>query len=79
MQRASWPTFDPALCEEPEIEIPVQVNGKVRGRVTVPNGADEATVVERALAEENVKKHLEGKELIKKHYVAGRILTLVVK
>ena len=79
VQRAPWPTFDPALCEEPEVEIPVQVNGKVRGRVKVPTGADEATVVAAAMNEENVRKNLEGKELIKKQYVAGRILTLVVK
>ncbi len=79
VQRAPWPTFDPALCEEPEVEIPIQVNGKVRGRVKVPSGADQALVVERAMADENVKKHLEGKELIKQQYVAGRILTLVVK
>ena len=79
VQRASWPTFDPALCEEPEVEIPIQINGKVRGRVTVPSGADQALVVERAMADENVKKHLEGKELLKQQYVAGRILTLVVK
>ena len=57
----------------------MQVNGKVRGRVKVPTGADEATVVAAAMNEENVRKNLEGKELIKKQYVPGRILTLVVK
>ena len=79
VQRAPWPAYDPALCEEPEVEIPVQVNGKVRGRVKVAAAADEAAVLAAALAEENVQKHLEGKELVKKQYVPGRILTLVVK
>ena len=55
------------------------VNGKIRGRVKVAADADEATVVAAALAEENVKKNVEGKELVKRQYVAGRILTLVVK
>jgi leucyl-tRNA synthetase len=79
VQRAPWPMFDPSLCVDEEVEIPVQVNGKVRARVKVATGADEASVIEAAMADENVKKHLEGKELIKRQYVAGRILTLVVK
>ncbi len=79
VQRAPWPAFDPKLCVDDEVEIPVQVNGKVRGRVKVATNADEATVVAIAMRDENVIKHTEGKELVKRTYVAGRILTLVVK
>ena len=79
VQRAPWPSFDPERCAESEVEIPVQVNGKVRGRVRVAAAATEDVVVAAALADDNVKKHVEGKEMVKRHYVAGRILTLVVK
>ncbi len=79
IQRVPWPSFDPALCVEAEVEIPVQVNGKVRGRVKVAAEATEAAVMEAALADEGVQKHLAGKEIVKKTYVSGRILTIVVK
>ncbi len=79
VQRAPWPTYDPRLCVDDEVEIPVQVNGKVRGRVKVAKDAPEDAVVALAMADENVVKHTEGKELVKRQYVAGRILTLVVK
>jgi leucyl-tRNA synthetase len=79
IQRVPWPTFDPAMCEESELEIPVQVNGKVRGRVKVAPGSSESVVVEAARRDDNVAKHLEGKQIVKQQYVAGRILTIVVK
>jgi leucyl-tRNA synthetase len=79
IQRAPWPSFDPALCEDPEVEIPVQVNGKVRGRVRVAAAADEREVVEAARREESIARHLEGKQIVKRKYVAGRILTIVVR
>src|SRR5207253_7373504 len=52
--KAPWPKYDAVLAKEEEIEIPVQVNGKLRSRVTVPADADEALVLERALADEKV-------------------------
>ncbi len=79
IQRAPWPGYDAKLCVEDEVEIPVQVNGKVRGRVKLATGADEQTVLAAAIRDENVLKHLEGKQIVKRQYVAGRILTLVVK
>ena len=79
VQRAPWPSYDPAMLTEPETEIPVQVNGKVRGRVKVATGAGEDAVVAAARADENVAKHLEGKQLVKLTYVPGRIVTIVVK
>ncbi|MCZ7679434.1 MAG: class I tRNA ligase family protein [Sandaracinaceae bacterium] len=79
IQAEPWPSFDPALCEEDEIEIPVQVNGKVRGRVRLAKDAGEDAALSAARADESVAKHIEGKQLVKTIYVAGRILTLVVK
>ncbi|MCC7536385.1 MAG: class I tRNA ligase family protein [Deltaproteobacteria bacterium] len=77
IQAVAWPTFDPAMCEDPEIEIPVQVNGKVRGKVKVPADAGEALVLEHARAA--VTAHLAGKTVAKEVYVSGKIVTIVVK
>jgi leucyl-tRNA synthetase len=77
--KAAWPKYDPALAKEEEIEIPVQVNGKLRGRVVVPADAEEQFVIERALADEKVKAAIAGKQIIKKIYVPGKMVNLVVK
>jgi leucyl-tRNA synthetase len=73
-----WPAYDPAQLVDATIEIPVQVSGKLRSRITVPNGADEATVIAAALADAEVQKFLGGKEPKKKIYVKGRMVNLVV-
>ncbi len=79
IQRAPWPTFDPALCEDDVVEVPVQVNGKVRGRVTLAKDADEATAFAAAEGLEAVASQLEGKRVLKRIWVPGRIVTLVAK
>ncbi|MGB5810668.1 MAG: leucine--tRNA ligase [Polyangiales bacterium] len=73
-----WPVFDPALCEEDQVEVPVQVNGKVRGRVTLPKTATEEQALSAALAIAQVSGQLEGKELRKTIWVPGKILNLIV-
>jgi leucyl-tRNA synthetase len=75
---APWPTWDEALCVDDTVEIGVQVNGKVRGRVTVARAAAEADA--RALAEkaEGVSAFLDGKTVKKFVYVPGRIISFVV-
>ncbi len=73
-----WPTYDPALLVDATVEIPVQVNGKLRSRIQVSNDADEATVLAAALADPEVQKSLAGKEPKKKIYVKGRMVNLVV-
>ncbi|MGO9088639.1 MAG: leucine--tRNA ligase [Candidatus Sulfotelmatobacter sp.] len=77
--RAPWPKYDAALAKEEEIEIPVQINGKLRGRVVVPADAAEEFVIERALADEKVHAFLAGKQMVKKIYVPGKMVNLVVK
>jgi len=77
--RAPWPKYDAALAKEEEIEIPVQINGKLRGRVVVPADSSEEFVIERALADEKVCTFLAGKQVIKKIYIPGKMVNLVVK
>jgi leucyl-tRNA synthetase len=77
--KAPWPKYDAELAKEEEITIPVQINGKLRGRVVVPADATEDFVVERALADEKVKAATAGKQVVKKIYVPGKLLNLVVK
>jgi leucyl-tRNA synthetase len=72
-----WPSADPAALVREEITVVVQVNGKVRGRVTVPPDAGEDVVRDRALADEHVRRFLEGQTLRKCVYVPGRLLSLV--
>jgi leucyl-tRNA synthetase len=73
-----WPTFDPKECVDDVVEIAVQVNGKVRGAVTVARDATEDVAREAALALENVQSHVAGKAVRKVVYVPGRILNIIV-
>jgi len=77
--KAPWPKYDAALAKEEELEIPVQINGKLRGRVVVPADATEEFVVERALADEKIQSAIAGKQIVKKIFVPGKLLNLVVK
>jgi leucyl-tRNA synthetase len=73
-----WPSFDPALVKDDVVEIGVQVNGKVRGTITLPVAADEKTAREAAMADPKIAAHVEGKTVKKVIYVAGRILNFIV-
>ncbi|MGA8763073.1 MAG: leucine--tRNA ligase [Candidatus Sulfotelmatobacter sp.] len=77
--KAAWPRYDPALAKEEEIEIPVQINGKLRSRIVVPTDAPKEEIEERALAEEKVKSAVAGKQIVKKIYVPGKLVNIVVK
>jgi len=77
--KAPWPKFDAELAKEEELEIPVQINGKLRSRVIVPADATESTVLERALADDKVKVAIAGKQIVKKIYVPGKLVNIVVK
>jgi leucyl-tRNA synthetase len=73
-----WPQFNPAYLVQDTIEVPVQVNGKLRGKVTVPNGAAQEQIVAAAQADATVAPHLAGKTIRKQIYIPGRMLNLVV-
>jgi leucyl-tRNA synthetase len=74
----AWPAADPALLKADVLEIPVQVNGKVRGKISVPAEAQESEVLEIARADLNVGKHLAGQSVKRAIYVRGRIVNFVV-
>ena len=75
---AKWPEWDEELIREEEIEIPVQVNGKVRAKIRVPAGTAEGEVIKLALGADNVKKHIADKKIIKQIYIPGKIVNIVV-
>jgi len=75
--QAPWPAWDPVLATEASVELVAQVNGKVRARLTVPRGLSEAQAVERALADEGVKKFVDGEKVKKVVYVPDRLVNLV--
>jgi leucyl-tRNA synthetase len=77
--KAPWPKYDAALAKEDEIEIPVQINGKLRSRIVVSADATEETVLERALADEKAQVAIAGKQVVKKIYVSGKLVNIVVK
>ncbi len=76
--QTDWPTHDPAMLIEDTIEYPVQVNGKLRGKVTVPSDADDAAIEVAARGDENVAVHMEGKTVRKVIVIKGRMVNLVV-
>jgi leucyl-tRNA synthetase len=77
VQAAAWPAFDPAKCIDAEVEIAVQVVGKVRGRLFVAREASQDDVVALAKELSGVQQHLEGKTIRKIVYVPGKILNLI--
>lgn len=79
LENASWPTFDESKTVEDIIEIPVQINGKVRGKVNASSDAKEDEIWAAAERIKSVRDFIEGKKIIKKIYVQGKILNVVVK
>ena len=76
--QASFPTADPRLLIDEMIELPVQVNGRLRAKIFVAADASDATVLELALAEPNVLAHVDGRDLRKSILVPGRMVNFVV-
>jgi leucyl-tRNA synthetase len=74
-----WPEFDPSLAKEDSIDIPVQINGKVRSKITVPAEADTAQLETAARADAKVIEHVAGKQIVKVIVVPGRLVNIVVK
>jgi leucyl-tRNA synthetase len=74
-----WPEYSEDLAREDEIEIAIQVNGKVKSTVKVGREEDEASVKAKVWADENIKRLAEGRTVVKEIYVKGRIYTLVMK
>jgi leucyl-tRNA synthetase len=77
--RTAWPESDEAAAREDAVELAVQVNGKVRGRVVVPRGAGEEQIRASALAEPRVAEHVLGKQIVKFLVVPERLVSVVVR
>src|SRR5712664_558423 len=78
LSSTSWPAFDPELARDEEVEVVVQVNGRVRAKLTVPAGLGEAELVPKALAIPAVAQHINGKRLVKQIVVPDKLVNLVV-
>ena len=77
LTEASWPAYDPELAREEEVEIVVQVNGRVRGRLRVSAGLGEEEVIAQALADPSVAAHIQGKRVVKRIVVPDKLVNLV--
>jgi leucyl-tRNA synthetase len=78
LARRPWPTYDPAKLEESTMDLPVQVNGKLRDKITVAAAATESEILESAARAEKVVPYLAGKEIRKKLYVPKKLVNFVV-
>jgi leucyl-tRNA synthetase len=74
-----WPEYDPAKTVDTEVEMAVQVNGKLRSAVTVPTDSDEKTVLDAAMADEKVAKFMEGMEIVKTIVVKNKLVNIILK
>ncbi len=74
-----WPAYDEAKCREETVEIAVQINGKVRAKLSVPAEIEAAQAIALAKREEKIQAALEGKQTVKEIYVKGKLVNLVVK
>ena len=76
---SEWPSFDESKCADDTVEIAVQVNGKLRGRISVPADISEEDAISLAKNEEKVAAEIEGRNIIKELYVKGRLVNIVAK
>ena len=76
---AQWPEYDEAKTIDDTIEMPVQINGKVRSLIMVPNGADKDQILALAKSDEKVAQAMEGKSIVKEIVVPGKIINIVIK
>ena len=76
--KAPWPKYDPELAKEEEIEIPVQVNGKLRGKIVVAPGTSEEEIKKMALADEKVQSYIAEKQIVKVIFT-GKLVSIVVR
>jgi leucyl-tRNA synthetase len=74
-----WPTFDEALTKDAQVEVPIQINGKLRGKVTVPAGASQADLIAAARDDARIAELLKDKEVVKTIVVPGKLVNFVVK
>src|SRR5262249_31786543 len=77
--RAQWPKFDPGLAKKEELEVPVQINGKLRSKIVVPSDSSEDLLKQQAQADEKIKTTIAGKQIVKIIVVPGKLVNIVVR
>jgi leucyl-tRNA synthetase len=75
---ATWPKSDPEALEQSEVELVIQVNGKLRSKITVAKTAEQKQIEDLALADEKIQQHIEGKTVRKTIVIPGRLVNIVV-
>ena len=76
---SEWPSYDENKCIDSTIEIVAQINGKVRAKFTVPVDISSDDAIQAALNLDKIKSAVEGKNIIKKFYVKGKLVNIVAK
>ena len=79
LTKQSWPEFDESLTVDSVVEIPVQIKGKVRGKVTVPADATKDQMLEAAKSDPKIAEQLDGVTIVKEIVVPGRLVNFVTK
>ena len=79
LNEAAWPKFDEDKCRVTEVEIAVQICGKIRARLMIPADAAAADVLSLAKGNEKVAAELSGKQIVKELYVPGKLVNIVAK
>ena len=79
LNQQKWVEYDEALCVDKSVEIVVQVNGKIKTKLTIPVDADKDTVLELAKKDDKVATSIEGKNLLKQIYVPNKLVNFVAK
>jgi leucyl-tRNA synthetase len=77
--RQAWPAFDEALAKEDAADVVLQVNGKVRGRLSVPFGTPQTDIEKLALADSKAKQFIDGKAVLKIIVVPDKLVNIVVR
>ncbi|MCW3489292.1 leucine--tRNA ligase [Dethiobacter alkaliphilus] len=79
VHQQQWPAYDPDVLQVAEVEIVVQVNGKVRGKLTIPAGLDKEAMQQQAMADDRIAQLVEGKQVVKAITVPDKLVNLVVR
>ncbi|MEG0545922.1 MAG: leucine--tRNA ligase [Oscillospiraceae bacterium] len=74
-----WPSYDEAKCEEKNVEIVIQINGKIREKLIVPADIENADAIALAKAESKIAEEITGKTIVKEFYIKGKLVNIVVK
>lgn len=75
----SWPAFNPEALTKDEVEIVIQINGKIKERIMIPTSASDEEIKKLSLENEDIQKHLEGLTIVKVIVIKGRLVNIVVK